>query len=66
MYSYAFVYYSKENNAVYIYEIFLDDFEVKLDKVSVALEDYVRIKENDDNFLDKEAAIRETIINGIG
>ncbi len=64
MYSYAFVYYLKENNQVYILESNLDNIEAKVDKTSVALEDYIRLKENDDdNFLTKEGPIRDTIIN---
>lgn len=63
MYSYAFIYYLKENNGVYILEHALDDLEVKIDKLSVKLEDYVRCKESDDDFKSKEGEIRNVIVD---
>lgn len=63
MYSYALIYYLKENNGVYILEHALDDLEVKIDKLSVKLEDYVRAKENAVDFESKEGDIRKYIVD---
>ncbi|XP_037045841.1 E3 ubiquitin-protein ligase arih1-like isoform X2 [Bradysia coprophila] len=63
MYSYAYVYYLKESNEVYILETNLDFIEGAVDAVSVLLENYIRLKENDVNFLSKEAPFRTEIIN---
>lgn len=63
MYSYAFIYYLKENNSVYMLECKLNDFEARVDKLSEALESYIRIKENDDDFPSKEHEIRNVIVN---
>ncbi|KAG4079792.1 hypothetical protein HA402_014923 [Bradysia odoriphaga] len=63
MYSYAFVYYLNESNEVYILEINFDYIEGAVDAVSVLLEDYIRLKEKDADFLNKEAPFRTEIID---
>ncbi|KAG4077067.1 hypothetical protein HA402_016054 [Bradysia odoriphaga] len=61
MNSYAFVYYLKENNDVYILETNLDFMEGAVDAVSVLLRDY-----KDANFLIKEAPFPTEIIDKAG
>lgn len=63
MYSYAFVYYLKENNDVYILESNLDIAEARVDEVSVLLENYIRFKENHEDFDIKEAPFRFDIVD---
>lgn len=64
MYSYAFVYYLRECNQVCIFEIALEDIEANTDRVSVLLENYIRKKENEDNFSQEELPMRRSIIDG--
>lgn len=63
MYSYAFVYYLKENNQVYILESNLDLIEAKIDRVSVMFEEYIRLKENSAEFAEKEPPLRISILD---
>lgn len=64
MYSYAFVFYLKENNQVHILESALDNIEAKTDRVSVLLENYIDSKDNEDDFLAQEATIRCNVVDG--
>lgn len=66
MYSYAFVYYLKENNEVHILETNLDIIEGRLDEVAVTLENYIRLKESGEDFESKEAPIRFDIVDKAG
>lgn len=65
MNSHAFIYYLSENNGVYIFEVMLEDLEGRIDKVALDLENYIRIKENQDDFSNKEGKIRDSIVDAI-
>lgn len=64
MYSYAFVFYLKEDNGVYLFENTLDYIESKADMASVAMENYIRLKEENELFAIKEKDIRFSILDG--